>query len=168
MPHPGRTTAKRTISGECGIRRGLSMAASIHEAVAELMEAIAQDRMELILLFCSPRYDVPATLAEFARHAPNVRILGCTTAGEITPLGYRQGTITGLSLSTEHFAASIRLIEPTSTFEIADGPAVTQALIAEHNVVRRRLKSPHTFALLINDGLSMREEIIVNESAVAV
>jgi hypothetical protein len=57
------------------------------------------------------------------------------------------------------------LIEPTSTFEIADGPAVTQALIAEHNVVRRRLPSPRTFALLINDGLSMREETIVSALA---
>jgi len=165
MSYPGRTTAKHEISGDRGIRRGMSMKTSTEDAVAELIAAIAQDHMEMILLFCSPHYDVPAMLAEVARHAPSIRVLGCTTAGEITPAGYRQGTITGLSLSAGHFVTSVRLIEPTSTFEIADGPAVTQALIAEHNVVRRRLQSPHTFALLINDGLSMREETIVSALA---
>ncbi|TWT15904.1 FIST domain containing protein [Reyranella sp. CPCC 100927] len=162
MSYASRTTAKRADSGEAGIRRGMSMKASTEEAVAELLAAISQDHMEMILLFCSPHYDVPAMLAEIARHAPDIRVLGCTTAGEITPVGYRQGTVTGLSLSATHFATSVRLIEPTSSFEIADGRAVTQALVAEHHVVRRRLTAPRTFALLINDGLSMREEIIVS------
>ncbi|TXL72741.1 FIST domain containing protein [Vineibacter terrae] len=162
MSYPSRTTTKRALAGERGIRRGMSMQAATADAVAELLDAISQDHMEMILLFCSPQYDVPVMLAEIARHAPGVPILGCTTAGEITPIGYRQGTVTGLSLSATHFAASVRLIEPTSSFEITDGPAVTQALTAEHNAYRRRLHAPNTFALLINDGLSMREEIIVS------
>src|SRR3546814_12018102 len=125
----------------------MGMKASTREAVEELLEAIAQDAMELILLFCAPHYDVPAVLAEIAARAPGVRVLGCTTAGEITPIGYRQGTITGLSLSAERFAASVRLIEPTSTFKIPAWSAAAKALLLEHAQAHRRLGAPRTFAL---------------------
>ncbi|HEY9346937.1 MAG TPA: FIST N-terminal domain-containing protein [Inquilinus sp.] len=138
------------------------MKASTEDAVEELLAAIIQDRMEMVLLFCSPTYDLPAVLAEIGRRAPEVRVLGCTTAGEITPAGYRQGTITGLSLSAEHFATSVLLIEPMS-FEIADGAAITKTLLAEHEARHQHRFDPsRTFALLINDGLSMHEEIIVS------
>lgn len=162
MPQASQAQERTAVVGPSGIRRGMSMKASTEDAVEELLAAIAQDRMEMVLLFCSPTYDLPAVLAEIGRLAPEVRVLGCTTAGEITPAGYRQGTITGLSLSADHFATSVQLIEPTS-FEIADGAAITKTLLAEHETRHRHRFDPsRSFALLINDGLSMQEEIIVS------
>jgi len=162
MSQASQAKERTAVVGPSGIRRGMSMKASTEDAVEELLAAIAQDRMEMVLLFCSPTYDLPAVLAEIGRRAPEVRVLGCTTAGEITPAGYRQGTITGLSLSADHFATSVQLIEPTS-FEIADGAAITKTLLAEHEARHRHRFDPsRSFALLINDGLSMQEEIIVS------
>jgi len=162
MSQASQAKERTAVVGLSGIRRGMSMKASTEDAVEELLAAIAQDRMEMVLLFCSPTYDLPAVLAGIGRRAPEVRVLGCTTAGEITPAGYRQGTITGLSLSADHFATSVQLIEPAS-FEIADGAAVTKALLAEHEARHRHRFDPsRSFALLINDGLSMQEEIIVS------
>lgn len=162
MSQASQAQERTAIVAPSGIRRGMSMKASTEDAVEELLAAIAQDRMEMVLLFCSPTYDLPAVLAEISRRAPEVRVLGCTTAGEITPAGYRQGTITGMSLSADHFATSVRLIEPMS-FEIADGAAVTKTLLAEHEARHQHRFDPsRTFALLINDGLSMHEEIIVS------
>lgn len=160
MPNPPhRSVNDYTPPGS--IRRGMSMKASTVEAVDELLQSIAQDDMEMILLFCSPDHDVPAVLAEIARRAPGVRTLGCTTAGEITPIGYRQGTMTGLSLSAGHFSTSVRLIAPMSAFKFADGPQAVKTLLAEHESKLRRLPGARTLAVLINDGLSMREEVIV-------
>ncbi|MGK9233252.1 FIST C-terminal domain-containing protein [Inquilinus limosus] len=162
MPQASQARERTAVTGPNGIRRGMSMKAATEDAVEELLDAIAQDRMEMVLLFCSPIYDLPAVLTAMARRLPEVRVLGCTTAGEITPAGYRQGTITGLSLSADHFAASVRLIEPMSSFEIADGAAIAKDLLAEHEARHRHRFDPsRTFALLINDGLSMHEEIIV-------
>jgi len=162
MPQAYQAKDKPVRAGPCGLRRGMSMKASTEDAVDELLAAIAQDRMEMILLFCSPTYDVPSVLAAIARRVPDVRVLGCTTAGEITPVGYRQGTITGMSLCADHFAASVRLIEPMSHFDMADGAALAKALMAEHQALDHRFEPSRTFALLINDGLSMHEEIIVS------
>lgn len=162
MPQASQAQERTAVVGPSGIRRGMSMKSSTEDAVEELLAAIAQDRMEMVLLFCSPTYDLPAVLAEIGRRAPDVRVLGCTTAGEITPAGYRQGTITGMSLSADHFATSVRLIEPTS-FEIADGAAIVKTLLAEHQARHQpRFDPSRSFALLINDGLSMHEEIIVS------
>lgn len=162
MPQASPSKERPALVGSCGLRRGMSMKAATEDAVEELLAAIAQDRMEMILLFCSPTYDVPAVLAAMSRRVPDVRVLGCTTAGEITPVGYRHGTITGMSLGADHFAASVRLIEPMSSFEIADGSALAKALMAEHHSLDRRFEPSRSFALLINDGLSMHEEIIVS------
>jgi hypothetical protein len=162
MSQASMTREKTAVVNPSGIRRGTSMKASTEDAVEELLAAIAQDRMEMVLLFCSPTYDLPAVLAEIGRRAPEVRVLGCTTAGEITPAGYRQGTITGMSLSADHFATSVLLIEPMS-FEIADGAALAKTLLAEHEARHQHRFDPsRSFALLINDGLSMHEEIIVS------
>ncbi len=162
MSQASQAQERTAVIGPSGIRRGMSMKASTEDAVEELLDAIAQDRMEMVLLFCSPTYDLPAVLAEIGRRAPEVRVLGCTTAGEITPAGYRQGTITGMSLSADHFATSVRLIEPAS-FEIADGAAIIKTLLAEHQARHQHRFDPsRSFALLINDGLSMHEEIIVS------
>src|SRR3546814_7165813 len=76
MPNSTPRIRRRDRSATSGIRRGMSMKASTREAVEELLEEIAQDAMELILLFCAPHYDVPAVLAEIAARAPGVRVLG--------------------------------------------------------------------------------------------
>ena len=47
-------------------------------------------------------------------------------------------------------------------FEIAAGFAAARALLAEQELLQQRLETPHTFAMLINDSLAMREEAIVS------
>ena len=53
-------------------------------------------------------------------------------------------------------------IEHLCDFEIAAGFAAARALLAEQELVQQRLETPHTFAMLINDSLAMREEAIVS------
>src|SRR5688572_27143475 len=82
---------------ECGERDNLK------SAVGELLDAIAHDESELVLLFCSPQFHIPEIAAAVGAHGGNNRIAGCTTAGELTPLGHRDGTIAGISFPTQHF-----------------------------------------------------------------
>ena len=82
--------------------------------------------------------------------------------GELTPFGYRHGTIAGISLPSEHFVASLQVFEQLSSFQIADGFSAARALLIEHEILQTKHQKPHAFAVLINDGLSMREEAIAS------
>ena len=112
---------------ECSTRDGLKT------AVAELLEAIAHADSELILLFCSPQFHIPEIAAAVGACGANTsRIVGCTTAGELTPLGHRDGTIAGISFPAQHFVTSLRVFEQLSKFEIADGFTNTRKIGRAH------------------------------------
>ena len=135
---------------------------SPREMVFAILDSFSHVKSELILLFCSPQFHIADVAAAVGEYGPAGRVVGCTTAGEITPLGHRRGSIVGVSFDSEHFAASIKPIEHLCDFEIAAGFAAARALLVEHELVQQRLETPHTFAMLINDGLAMREEAIVS------
>ena len=132
------------------------------DMVFAILDSFAGAKSELVMLFCSPQFHIAEVAAAVGEYALDARVVGCTTAGEITPLGHRRGSIVGVSFDTEHFAASVKPIEHLCDFEIAAGFAAARALLAEQEMVQQRLETPHTFAMLINDGLAMREEAIVS------
>jgi hypothetical protein len=132
------------------------------EMVFAILDSFSNAKSELAMLFCSPQFHIAEIAAAVKEYGPEGRVLGCTTAGEITPLGHRRGAIIGVSFDAAHFAASIMPVEHLSDFEIAAGFAAARALLAEQDQVQQRLESSHTFAMLINDGLAMREEAIVS------
>lgn len=145
-----------------GIRQGMSMKQDAAGAIKEILDQIASDEVEIILLFCSPQFHVAEIAAAVRQHGTKQIVVGCTTAGEITPVGYRHGTIAGISLPRRHFAVSLQVTEHLANFDIATGISATKELLQEHEGINRRFEQPHTFALLINDGLAMREEAIAS------
>ncbi len=132
------------------------------EMVFAILDSFGNAKSELVMLFCSPQFHIADIAAAVKEYGPGGRVLGCTTAGEITPLGHRRGAIIGVSFDSAHFAASIMPVEHLSDFEIAAGFAAARSVLAEHERAQQRLESSHTFAMLINDGLAMREEAIVS------
>lgn len=132
------------------------------EMVFAILDSFAGVRTELMMLFCSPQFNIADIAAAVKEYGPAGRVVGCTTAGEITPCGHRRGTIIGVAFDAAHFAVSIMPVEHLSDFEIAAGFAAARSLLAEQERAQQRLESSHTFAMLINDGLAMREEAIVS------
>jgi cytochrome c5 len=84
-----------------GIRHAYSTAPTAVEAAREIHAGLAQSNLELVVLFCSRRFDLDVLGPEIGRLFGNVTVVGCTTAGEITPVGYLEGSITGFSLSAD-------------------------------------------------------------------
>jgi hypothetical protein len=144
------------------IRRGVSMKADVVAAVQDILGQIAGDDSEIVLLFCSPQFHVADIAAAVRAYGGRQTVIGCTTAGEITPAGHRHGSITGISLPRRHFAVSLQVSEHLANFDIATGISSTKELLQSHESVSRRFDQPRTFALLINDGLAMREEAIAS------
>jgi len=142
------------------IRRSQSCAADARHAVAEFHAGVAQRDMALVIFFCSSHYDLPALAAEMNRAFPGVQVVGCTSAGEIGPAGYRDHSLAGVSFAGGAFAAASGTIEGLQRFQMSDGHSLTQTLLRRLERAVPGADARNMFAFLMIDGLSMREEVV--------
>lgn len=140
------------------IRRAHSLAIDARQAVREFHAEVVQPNMELVVFFCASDYDLDALADEMSQQFAGVQVVGCTTAGEIGPAGYCEHSLSGASFATEQFRAVSGLISHLQQFRIGAGQSFTLQLMQ-----RLTEKVPYSmldssFALLLIDGLSIREE----------
>ena len=147
------------------MRRGFSHDTDPRRAAVELHDAIAQPDTAFVLVFCSPQYDLPLLGEALADVFGDTLVIGCTTAGEITPAGYMTGSITGVSFPRSDFTAVAERIDDLESFEIAHAQALVRSLTAKRDAAspdRGDDAASSSFALLLIDGLSIREEPVVS------
>ena len=137
-------------------RSGTSRHTEPARALAELKAAIEQPDMSVVLLFCSPSYDLDALGVEIARAFP-CPVIGCTSAGQIGRGGYQRGGISATSVASAHLSARPFLIAPMAS--------ARQRAAAMAATLRARpgpaVPGQRAFGLLFADGLSLAEEGLV-------
>jgi hypothetical protein len=151
-----------TTTGTLDVRRGASQSADPATAVRELHDAIGNPDAALVLVFCSVAYDLAAIARELRSRFGDAPVLGCTTAGEIGPAGYLQGSLSGVSIAGPGFHARTVRIDGVSQAEIADGESAARAVSAAMRAAGQPAAGEDVFAFLIADGMSMHEEVIVS------
>lgn len=144
-------------------RRAASTSRDARTAARELHEGLRGLDTAITIFYCSPDYDLPAlgaALAElFGGEAP---LIGCTTAGEITPIGYLEGSITGVSIGGAGVVAHTERLDALRDLELASGGNLARDAMAG---MERRGVTPtgsNTFGFLLSDGLAMQEEPLVS------
>ena len=140
------------------VRTGQSTATDAATAVRELHAALEQPDAALVVFFCSSDYDLDAIAAELRVRFDGVTVVGCTTAGEIGPAGYESRSLCGVSFAATSFTAATGALAGLQDFTVGQGKALVGALRDE---LERRVPTPagaETFAFLLIDGLSVREE----------
>ncbi len=145
------------------IRKGASTSRDPEVAARELHAAIASDDAAVSVFYCSSDYDVVALGAALAElFGPDAPLIGCTTAGEITPLGYLDGAITGVSISGAGMVVETALVDDLKNFEFERGDAV--AITTMDAMTKRGISvtGSQCFGFLLADGLSMQEEALVS------
>lgn len=145
-----------------GIKRGVSQAADARRAVEELRAQIWQPDMAVVLFFCSPAFDLDVVGQAVRESFGDTLTVGCSTAGEITPLGYRTGSITGLSLGRGVCHADAVYVEELSQFAFShclDGVRETLARMTE---TEGPGFAQGTFAMLMIDGMSSAEDSVLS------
>ncbi len=143
-----------------GILRAQSCVTDPREAVREFHAAVTQPNMALVLFFCSSRYDLEVLAEEMKRLFAGVQVVGCTTAGEIGPAGYREHTLTGASFPASDFSVASDRIDRLRQFEIATGQVFAQDLLHKLERHAPQADADNSFAWLLIDGLSVREESV--------
>jgi hypothetical protein len=114
------------------------------------------------VFYCASDFDLPALAAELYRHFGDINLIGCTSAGEITPQGYLMGSLTGFSIASPDMDAATILI-PLDPFDSAATGNDVVGLLKRLGV-RDGLppNATDTFAFMLIDGLSMQEEMTVS------
>jgi hypothetical protein len=129
-------------------------------AVREFHAGVTQPDTALVIFFCSMEYDLEVLAEEMRRLFSGIQVVGCTTAGEIGPAGYREHSLTGASFPANSFNAVSGRIDCLRQFKIAEGQAFVQELLQSLESQAPQAKPDNSFALLLIDGLSMREEAV--------
>lgn len=142
------------------VKKGASAAQDARIAANDLAAQLQQPDANIVIFFCSSRYDLPTLGAALKAHF-DCPVIGCTSAGEITAeTGYLQGGIVGVSLSSRELTVHPRLIHPLDKFGLDDAENLAHALRNELTLATE-FDASHMFGLLFVDGLSMLEEQVI-------
>ncbi len=143
------------------ICRAKSVQSDPREAVQEFFAGVSQADMGLVIFFCSSHYDLDVVAEEFNRLFPGIQLVGCTTAGEIGAGGYSNHSLVGASFNRAAATAISCRMEPLQNFDMSSGHDAAAALWGRLRNEAASASSRNTFALLLIDGLSVREEQVV-------
>ena len=138
------------------VRRGDTRNPNEKEAVGELHDKIYQPDMEVVIFFCSSRYDLTKLSAELKDRFP-CTLVGCTTAGEISTLGYQDGGIAGVSLSSPELKVHTHTIALLNQFGLPEARELADKVSRELSF-SDKIQKERMFGFLLIDGLSMLEE----------
>lgn len=144
------------------VTTGVSRAKDCTKAALEFYKSVWHPDLETVLFFCSPQYDLAGLEVELARLFGDIHLVGCTTAGEITPDGYIDGSITGVGFAGPDFTTVSEAIDDLSSFTIAEGSDLVRRANARLNTRVGGRANGATFAFLMIDGMSRQEEKVVS------
>lgn len=144
------------------IRTAQSCATDARLAVRELHAGISQSDTELVLFFCSSEYDKTALADEMNTLFPGVQVVGCTTAGEIGPAGYLNHSLAGVGFRRGAFFAVSGLLDELRDFSSLRAHEFTQTLLQKLERKAPQADAGNSFALLLIDGMSIREEPVTH------
>ena len=117
-------------------------------------EALVHDDPKLLVVFCSQSCDLRAMLRSVHDRSGDAPVIGCTTAGEITPTGPRDGSIVVIALGGEGFAIDAAVATDASSRLRAAGAEAARCL-------PRSDDHPHHALLLLTDGLAGDQQQIL-------
>ncbi|SKA23377.1 Uncharacterized conserved protein, contains FIST_N domain [Oceanospirillum multiglobuliferum] len=133
----------------------------------ELAGQLYDEQIHWVLFFCSAQQDIQLLADHLQLCLPDKVIVGCSTAGEITPLGYRQGSVSAVGFSREGFSIETALIENLDQFDFNSAQHLMSRML---ECCQHQQKAPvkgHTFALALLDGMSEHEEVVLNTLSAA-
>ncbi|HJN72482.1 MAG TPA: FIST N-terminal domain-containing protein [Myxococcota bacterium] len=140
-----------------------AVAASVR---ADTRSAVEQLRADLpgswsaVFVFHGTAHD-SAVLAEAVAEAFVGSVtLGCTTMGEVGPLGLTSGGLCAFALGAQARLA-VEVVEDTPGFVFSEGEALMEKLSAALGLQREELSAGRHLLLTLTDGLSGAEERVV-------
>ncbi|UVJ42019.1 FIST C-terminal domain-containing protein [Pseudomonas sp. LS1212] len=150
-----------------GVVSAMTLATAPQDAAQVLASQLLHPHLGFVLFFCSAEYDLQALGTALQQSFGGIRLVGCTSAGEITPNGYGRGGVTAVGFDHRHFSIAMELIDEMEQFSLIDAQQMVERLAGD---CRSNTLAPikgHSFALTLLDGLSSREEMVLTALSAA-
>ncbi len=144
-----------------GLKAGFTEAADAGLAARELRHHLDQPGLSLALVFCSEEYRDAGFGQAIKEAFAGVPVIGCTTAGEVTPSGYRYNGISALSFAAPDFFAEVDLLPAIQDFDIAAGSEGARRCLGLLESRTDGCDGYRNVGIVLIDGLSQREEVVM-------
>lgn len=142
------------------ILRAHSCATDAVEAVKELQFQFASHASGLIIFFCSSHYDLSVIATSFNALFPGVKIVGCTSAGEIGPHGYTEHSLCAVSFPADNFSVVTDRLDDLNNLTGDRISSFVKAMVPKMEQLSRTHHYRYAFAMQLIDSLSSKEELI--------
>ena len=155
------TTAAKSRRAACGIRVVASSHPSARDAVSAAEIELRGETFQHIIAFFSSAYDLTTLIDELSRAFPDTPVSGCSTAGEVGPLGMMQGGIVLIAFPEAGFRVLSDVIPGIGQGGVERASAIARRLKTQIVLGSNRAVRDNVFALVLIDGLSNQEEALI-------
>ena len=114
-----------------------------------------------LLVFYSAAYDASELCEQLTSAFRGVPVSGCSTAGEIAPSGMTDGGVVLIAFPAPNFRVQAGLIEGIGAFAMERAADVVRRLRSKLRLDGVERTGDRVFALMLVDGLSNAEEMVV-------
>lgn len=132
-------------------------------AVAEVVAGVGARPLAGGLLFCSHRYPRRPLAQALKGRFGDIPLIGCTSAGELSPRGYDQDSLVFIGFPADDFRMALHCFDELDDFDPVAGRSAIRALTAgmdQADLGSASRPHPHRAAIFLVDGLSHREELL--------
>jgi len=130
-------------------------------AMEEIAGQLGSEPLAGAIIFCSHRYDPALLTRAINRETEGVRVIGCTSSGELTEQGYDHGSVSVIGFPASAFHLTSHCFVDVHAFDPAAARAAVRKLAAEAERESRALgDTVNHVALFLVDGLSHSEELL--------
>ncbi len=151
------TSSKRAA---CGIKVVASTLPVTSEAVAAALTELRGEIYQHIIAFFSIEHDAGVLVHELKSAFPDTPVSGCSTAGEVGPLGMTQGGIVFIAFPEAGFRVLSEVITDIDDAGVERASEIARRLKMQIISGASRSQKDHVFALILVDGLSNKEEAL--------
>lgn len=144
-----------------GIRVASSDKSDVLDALGDIRSAFDGMEPQHLIVFFANSYDADLLNDTLNTLFPDVTISGCSTAGEISPVGMIDDSLVAIAFPKDGFRIRSETIENITEKTVDQAAVAARRLKAKLNLSPSSDKCDNVFAMLIVDGLSNVEEQLV-------
>ena len=126
--------------------------------ISQIKQDFGDVALSFLALFISPKANFESVVQEAAHLYPDIDVAACTTAGEISALGYDEGQIIAVGFPASGFSTTSLLIENID--DLKPQPLIDRITLARMSLQDRPLDMDYSFAFVVVDGLSLAEDTL--------
>jgi hypothetical protein len=154
-------TAAKFRRAACGICVAASSLPSTRDAIVAAAGELREGPFQHIIIFFSSEHDVDILISELNLAFPDTPVSGCSTAGEVGPLGMMQGGIVLIAFPEAGFRVLSEVVPGSDQAGVEKASEIARRMKTQIILGSTRSSRDNVFAIALLDGLSNREEALI-------